>query len=118
MLPSPVAARQNNGRRVGAFRQLPHRRCARRLIQWGTRGRASMARLTLRVLGPPRLEQDGHPVALNLRRAVALLVYLAATGHPQSRESLAALLWPDGDDREARARLRRTRHRLSEALGK
>jgi DNA-binding SARP family transcriptional activator len=76
-----------------------------------------MAPLMLRVLGPPRLERDGDPIALNLRRAVALLVYLAVTGRPQGREALAALLWPDGDEREARARLRRTLHRLAEVLG-
>ena len=76
-----------------------------------------MAALVLRVLGPPRLERDGDPIPLNLRRAVALLVYLAVTGRPRGREALAALLWPESDEREARARLRRTRHRLGEALG-
>lgn len=76
-----------------------------------------MTPLTLHVLGPPRLARDGEPIALNLRRAVALLVYLAMTGQPQSRDTLAALLWPDSDDREARARLRRTLHRLGETLG-
>ena len=76
-----------------------------------------MAPLTLHVLGPPRLAQDGDPIALNLRRAVALLVYLAVTGQPQRRDTLATLLWPESDDREARARLRRTLHRLGEAIG-
>jgi DNA-binding SARP family transcriptional activator/predicted ATPase len=76
-----------------------------------------MAPLILRVLGPPRLELHGESIALNLRRAVALLVYLAVTAQPQSRDALAALLWPESDDREARARLRRTLHRLGEAIG-
>jgi len=76
-----------------------------------------MASLTLHVLGPPRLAQDGAPIVLNLRRAVALLVYLAVTGQPQSRDILAGLLWPESDDGEARARLRRTLHRLGEAVG-
>jgi DNA-binding SARP family transcriptional activator len=76
-----------------------------------------MSRLRLLVLGPPRLERDGQPAELNLRRAVALLVYLAVTSRPHGREALAALLWPDGDESEARGRLRRTLHRLAEALG-
>ncbi|MCC6176003.1 MAG: tetratricopeptide repeat protein [Chloroflexi bacterium] len=71
----------------------------------------------LLVLGPPRLERDGRPVALTLRRAVALLVYLAVTDRPHGRDSLAALLWPDSDEPEARGRLRRTLHRLTEVLG-
>ena len=76
-----------------------------------------MARLKLFVLGPPRLERDRQAVELNLRRALALLVYLAMTGRPQGRDVLAGLLWPEVDDREARGRLRRTLHRLAEALG-
>src|SRR5438067_3875207 len=76
-----------------------------------------MAPLRLLVLGPPRLERDGRPVELNLRRALALLVYLAVGNRPHGREALAALLWPEGDEAETRGRLRRTLHRLTEALG-
>jgi predicted ATPase/DNA-binding SARP family transcriptional activator len=76
-----------------------------------------MAPLRLFVLGPPRLERDGRPVEVHLRRALALLVYLAADARPHGREALAALLWPDSDEPEARGRLRRTLHRLTEALG-
>ena len=76
-----------------------------------------MGPLALRVLGPPRIERNGETIALNLRRAVALLVYVALSRQPQSRDTLAALLWPESDDREARARLRRTLHRLGETIG-
>jgi DNA-binding SARP family transcriptional activator/pimeloyl-ACP methyl ester carboxylesterase len=76
-----------------------------------------MAVLKLSVLGPPRLERDGRPVELGLRRALALLVYLAVTDRPQARDTLAAMLWPDSDESEARGRLRRTLHRLTDALG-
>jgi DNA-binding SARP family transcriptional activator len=76
-----------------------------------------MASLRLFLLGPPRLEREGRPVELNLRRATALLLYLAVTNRPQSRESLGALLWPDSGEQEARGRLRRTLYRLTEALG-
>lgn len=68
------------------------------------------------VFGPPRLEHAGRSVALNLRKALALLVYLVVTDEPQSRDALATLLWPDSDQREARARLRRTLYRLGEDL--
>ncbi len=37
-----------------------------------------MAPLRLLILGPPRLERDGRPVELGLRRALALLVYLTS----------------------------------------
>ncbi|HMQ34547.1 MAG TPA: BTAD domain-containing putative transcriptional regulator, partial [Chloroflexaceae bacterium] len=76
-----------------------------------------MTQLRLFVFGPPRLERDGHPVELGLRRALALLVYLAVSRQPQSRDTLATLLWPDSDQREARANLRRTLHRLGQAIG-
>ncbi|MBK9713118.1 MAG: alpha/beta fold hydrolase [Kouleothrix sp.] len=76
-----------------------------------------MARLKLYVFGTPRLEHDSQPIELNLRKALALLVYLAATGQPHSRDALATLLWPEGDQSEGRARLRRTLHRLNLALG-
>lgn len=76
-----------------------------------------MAQLRLFVFGPPRIERDGEVVELGLRRALALLVYLAVTRQPQSRDALATLLWPENDQREARANLRRTLHRLAQAIG-
>lgn len=76
-----------------------------------------MAHWKLHVLGPPRLEHDDQPVELNLRKAMALFVYLAVTGQPHSRDALATLLWPDDDQREGRASLRRTLHRLSQSIG-
>src|SRR6266540_7199700 len=81
-----------------------------------TPGEATMAHLKLFVLGAPRLERDGQQVELNLRKALALLVYLAVSDQPHSRDALATLLWPEGDGREGRARLRRTLHRLNELL--
>ena len=45
------------------------------------------------------------------RKVLALLVYLAVSGEPQRRDTLAALLWPDANQSQARAAL--TRH-LSE----
>jgi predicted ATPase/DNA-binding SARP family transcriptional activator len=76
-----------------------------------------MAHLKLFVLGQPRLERDEAPIELNLRKALALLVYLAVSGRPHSRDALATMLWPESDGREGRARLRRTLHRLGQALG-
>jgi DNA-binding SARP family transcriptional activator len=75
-----------------------------------------MAQIKLYVFGSPRLEYDGRPINLNLRKAHALLVYLAMTGQPQSRELLATLLWPESSQSESRASLRRTLHRIHQAL--
>ena len=76
-----------------------------------------MARLTISLLGPPRIEVDGEPIAVDTRKAIALLAYLAVTGERKSRETLAALLWPEHDSEHARAALRRTLSALSKALG-
>ena len=75
-----------------------------------------MPHLKLFALGQPRLERDGALIELNLRKALALVVYLAVSGQPHSRDALATLLWPESDGREGRTRLRRTLHRLSQAL--
>jgi tetratricopeptide (TPR) repeat protein len=76
-----------------------------------------MPHVKLFVLGQPRLGRGEAPIELNLRKALALLVYLAVTGQPHSREALATMLWPESDGREGRTRLRRTLHRLAQALG-
>ena len=65
-----------------------------------------MAPLKMYVFGPPRLERGGQLIDLGLRKALALIVYLAITRQPHSRDALATLLWPESDQREGRGRLR------------
>jgi DNA-binding SARP family transcriptional activator len=67
-----------------------------------------VARLSLYLLGSPRLEVSGRPVTLETRKAVALLSYLAMVTGPVQRETLVALLWPEADKDHGRAVLRRT----------
>ena len=69
------------------------------------------------VLGAPRIERDGAVVTFDTRKATALLGYLAVTGRPQRRETLAALLWPDADETRARSALRRTLSVIRKELG-
>ena len=76
-----------------------------------------MPQLTLHLLGAPGIARDGAPVAVDTRKATALLAYLAVTGRSHARETLAALLWPEYDDEHARAALRRTLSTLRAALG-
>ncbi len=73
-----------------------------------------MNELRLRLFGAPELSVAGSPITFDTRKAVALIAYLAVTGRPQRRESLAALLWPESEQGRARASLRRT---LSAAAG-
>jgi DNA-binding SARP family transcriptional activator len=67
----------------------------------------SMSRLKFYLLGPPRLECDGATLEFNMRKNVALIAYLAVTGHSHTREALVALLWPELEPSRARAGLRR-----------
>ena len=76
-----------------------------------------MSRLALYLLGPPRIERDGHPVDVRRRKAVALLAYLAVTGQGHSRDALATLFWPEHDQSHARAGLRRALASLKKGLG-
>ena len=75
-----------------------------------------MSRLSLFLLGPPRLERDGIPVPVRRRKAMAVLSYLAMTGQSHARDALATLLWPEYDQSDARADLRRALATLREAL--
>lgn len=54
-----------------------------------------MAELRILLLGVPRLEVDGVPCHLTLRKSVALLAYLALNPGEHSREYLGTLLWPE-----------------------
>ena len=72
--------------------------------------------LRLSVLGPPVVLVDGEPLAVDTRKATALLAYLAVEGGVHNRDSLATLLWPEYAPERARAALRRTLSTLRSAL--
>lgn len=73
--------------------------------------------LDISLLGPPRVERNGGPVAFDTRKATALLAHLALAERPRSRESLCDLLWPAQDPDHARGALRRTLSALRKAVG-
>ncbi len=77
-----------------------------------------MRRVSLELFGgfQARLE-PGLPITLPTRKAQALLAYLALHPEPAPhRDSLAALLWPDRADDQARASLRHALYELRRAL--
>ena len=76
-----------------------------------------MQHLSIRLLGRPEILLDGQPARFPTRKALALLVYLAAADEAQSRETLMALLWPDSATASAQASLRSALNRLRTALG-
>src|SRR5437588_13040631 len=65
-----------------------------------------MSVLRLNVLGPPEVYHDGRRLTFALRKAQALLLYLAVEGGMHPRSKLAALLWPDSEPHAARTALR------------
>ena len=65
-----------------------------------------MSLLRLAVLGPPEVYHDGRRLTFALRKAQALLLYLAVEGGLHPRSKLAALLWPDSEPQDARRALR------------
>src|SRR5215467_7624187 len=76
-----------------------------------------MTQLFIYLLGTLRIERNGANVDLDTRKASALIAYLAIVKQRQSRDTLAALLWPEFDQTHARATLRRTLSTLNKALG-
>lgn len=70
--------------------------------------------LSLRLLGPVSLQQDGQHMPLPTHKAQALLLLLALGG-PSHRARLAAWLWPQADDSAGRRNLRRELARLRDA---
>jgi predicted ATPase len=72
-------------------------------------GALSHPKLSIRTLGEVSLWRDGERITeLRSTKAVALLVYLAETGHLHRRSALAGLLWTDRDEAAARNNLRQT----------
>ncbi len=74
------------------------------------------AALVIHLLGVAHLEIAGVPLALHHQKARALLLYLAATGHAHTRDHLAALLWSDTPEKNARHSLRSTLYQVRQAL--
>src|SRR5438876_10847887 len=66
----------------------------------------AMGLLRVAVLGSPEVFHDGSRLTFALRKAQALLIYLAVEGGMHPRSKLAALLWPDSEPADARKTLR------------
>jgi TolB-like protein/Tfp pilus assembly protein PilF len=79
-----------------------------------------MAKVNLTLLGGFRLQTDsGEPVPLSTKKAGALLAYLALhSGQAQARPKLAALLWGDHSEVQARDSLRQALSLLRKALSR
>ncbi len=76
------------------------------------------AELQLSLLGKLQIKRAGLPVGgFVSSKAQALLCYLAVTGRPHQREMLAALLWGDLPEAEARANLRTVLFNLRKLVG-
>ncbi len=73
--------------------------------------------LEIRVLGPLDVQVDGEPLAVDTRKATAILALIGVEGRPYARDELAAMFWPESDDESARGALRRTLSVLRSALG-
>src|SRR5260370_20673222 len=80
-----------------------------------------MGLLSLAVLGTPEVFHDGRRLTFALRKAQALLLYLAVEGGMHPRGKLATFLWPDSEPHDARLALRIViallRNRLDDAEG-
>lgn len=68
-------------------------------------------------LGHAQVEQDGQPVRLEMRKAIALLAYLSLERREHAREALAGRFWPDYDQEHGLGNLRRTVSSLNKSLG-
>jgi DNA-binding SARP family transcriptional activator/tetratricopeptide (TPR) repeat protein len=77
----------------------------------------AVAPIHVMLLGPPRVEHNGSPVAFDTRKAMALLAVLVLVERPRPRDVLAELLWPEHDAEHARGALRRTLSTLRSAVG-
>jgi len=66
-------------------------------------------------LGAARIEVDGQPVRLGLRRTPELIAFLLCRG-PSGRDAILAALWPDDDPRKARNYLHQAIYALKETL--
>src|SRR3954467_12830834 len=67
--------------------------------------------------GSPKVRHQGVTLPFLRRKSLALLVYLAATRRPHTREALATLLWGNYSQERALANLRKVLSELHEHVG-
>jgi DNA-binding SARP family transcriptional activator/pimeloyl-ACP methyl ester carboxylesterase len=79
--------------------------------------RSKSPAIELHVFGVPTFFVQGRATRLALKRAAALLAYLAFNNRPVPRTHLAAMLWPDSDEAQGRTRLRRLVYTIEESAG-
>ena len=73
--------------------------------------------LSITLFGPPQITRGKQQITLQRRKDLALLVYLVVTAQPHTRDTIAALLWPDSEQSLARANVRKNISRLRSDLG-
>ena len=76
-----------------------------------------MGTLSVRLFGAPEILDGDRAVAVDTRKAIAVLAVLAVDRRAVRRDTLAALLWPEASQDRARGTLRRTLSSLRTALG-
>ncbi len=74
--------------------------------------------IRIELFGNLQITHDQTPIsAINTNRLQSLLAFLALhSDSPQPREQLAALLWPESEESQARTNLRQLLHHLRRAL--
>ena len=75
-----------------------------------------MTRLTIALLGEPRILLSDQVVACAAKKSLGLFYYLAQSGKRHSRRELARLFWGGGNEEAARTSLRTALQRLPAAL--
>lgn len=73
--------------------------------------------VNIKVIGAPSIEIDGRPFLLPLKKAEAILYYLAIEG-PSSREKLASMFWSAKDENSACNNFRNALYLLKRSLPK
>ncbi len=116
-----MAHRENFANGMCGFSYVRPSACGAQPCQRGVRvlSEVNMTdRVRLRLFGEFCLEDpSGDLITINLRKAEALLVYVAlAPGQVTSREKLASLLWGDFDQQRARQSLRQVLFALNKTF--
>ncbi|MFP4323918.1 MAG: hypothetical protein ACLFTK_15800, partial [Anaerolineales bacterium] len=64
-----------------------------------------MTSLKLYLLGAHEIILDDQPLHIVRRKAQAMLIFLAVTGKPQTRDTLGTIFWPESADSRKQVRV-------------